>query len=111
MTSNLRARDSMPFFFFYLRLNLFFFPQLIFLSNGAEDATVSYPRVVVKADDDSHLSFTQSYISRGGVCLANGLTRIILGERANVVRALLSSFVLLLPPPARASGRVANYRH
>lgn len=64
---------------------VFDWSQLLFLANGGKDASVSFPRVVVKAAEDSHLSFTQGYVSQGGVCLANGLTRILVGDRANVV--------------------------
>lgn len=61
--------------------------QVVFFSEGsAEEATVSHPRLVVKAGADSHLTFTQSYLSRGGVCLANGFTRVLVGDRATVVR-------------------------
>lgn len=60
--------------------------QVVFFSDGLEGPSVSHPRLVVNAGDDSHVAFTQSYLSQGGVCLANGLTRILLGRRANVVR-------------------------
>lgn len=50
---------------------------------------MSHPRLVVKVGADSHLTFTQSYLSQGGVCLANGFTRIEVGDRATVVRAVL----------------------
>lgn len=61
--------------------------QIIFVSDGSDTPTVCHPRVVVKVGADSHLSFTQGYISQGGVCLSNGFTRILLGNRANVVRS------------------------
>lgn len=59
---------------------------MVFFSDGSDGPTVSHPRMVVKAGSDSHVQFTQSYLSQGGVCLANGFTRVLLGERANVVR-------------------------
>lgn len=46
---------------------------------------MSHPRLVVKAGADAHVTFTQSYLSRGGVCLANGFTRVLVGDRATVV--------------------------
>lgn len=59
--------------------------EVIFFSDGLEAPTVSHPRLVVKAGDDSHVKFVQNYLSQGGVCLANGLTRITVGVRADVV--------------------------
>lgn len=50
---------------------------------------MSHPRLVVKAGSDSHVTFAQSYLSQGGVCLANGFTRILVGDRANVVRIVM----------------------
>lgn len=61
-------------------------PQVLFFSEGAEGPTVSHPRLVVKIGADSHLTFTQSYLSKGGVCLANGFTRVEVGARSTVVR-------------------------
>eukprot|EP00752_Nemacystus_decipiens_P011214 g9965.t1 len=58
--------------------------QVIFCSEGGEEPTVSHPRLVVKAGADSHLTLTQSYLSQGGVCLANGFTRVQVGDRATV---------------------------
>ncbi|CAM9905294.1 unnamed protein product [Ectocarpus sp. 4 AP-2014] len=58
--------------------------QVIFFSEGEEGPTVSHPRLVVKAGADSHMTLTQSYLSRGGVCLANGFTRVLVGDRATV---------------------------
>ncbi|CAN0417012.1 unnamed protein product, partial [Hapterophycus canaliculatus] len=61
--------------------------KVIFFSEGADEPTVSHPRLVVKVGADSHLTLTQSYLSQGGVCLANGFTRVLLGDRATVVRS------------------------
>ena len=61
-------------------------PQVIFFSEGADEPTVSHPRLVVKAGADAHVTLTQSYLSQGGVCLANGFTRVEVGDRATVVR-------------------------
>ncbi|CAM9734804.1 unnamed protein product, partial [Laminaria digitata] len=58
--------------------------QVVFFSDGSEGPTVSHPRLVVKAGEDSHVKFTQGYLSQGGVCLANGYTRVLVGDRANV---------------------------
>ncbi|CAM9749930.1 unnamed protein product [Pylaiella littoralis] len=58
--------------------------QVVFFSEGAEGPTVSHPRLVVKAGADSKLTFTQNYLSQGGVCLANGFTRVLVGDRATV---------------------------
>lgn len=67
-------------------------PQVIFFSEGGEKPTVSHPRLVVKAGADSHVTFTESYLSQGGVCLANGFTRVELGHRATVVRRCFITF-------------------
>lgn len=58
--------------------------QVVFFSDGSEGPTVSHPRLVVKAGEDSHVKLTQGYLSQGGVCLANGYTRVLVGDRANV---------------------------
>ena len=69
-----------PFFFIGIKTK-----QVVFFSDGSEGPTVSHPRLVVKAGEDSHVKFTQGYLSQGGVCLANGYTRVLVGDRANVV--------------------------
>lgn len=70
----------------------FFCAKVIFFSDGMEIPTVNHPRMMVTLGNDAHLSLCHNHVSMGGVCLSNGFTRILVGQRANLVRDLLGVY-------------------
>lgn len=70
--------------------------KVIFFSDGMEVPTVNHPRMVVKLGNDAHLSLCHNHVSMGGVSLSNGLTRILVGQRANLVSDLADVYRCLL---------------
>jgi Fe-S cluster assembly protein SufD len=59
--------------------------HLIFVSTGAAEPTVSHPRNLIVAGENSQFTLIESYVGlEEGTCLTNAVTEIVVGENAFV---------------------------
>ncbi|HYT89870.1 MAG TPA: Fe-S cluster assembly protein SufD, partial [Gemmataceae bacterium] len=58
--------------------------ELVFLSTAPTEPTVSHPRTLIVAEDNSQLTVVQSYLGTDEVYFTNAVTEIIAGENAYI---------------------------
>lgn len=64
--------------------------HLVFVSTGAGEPTVSYPRVLIVLEEQSEATILESYLALdGGVYLAGAVGEVVIGEAARLDHTLL----------------------